>query len=195
LSSLTLAADRNQTSLLYGVAVSPDDDVVPRFCSQCAAAVERIEVGGEPVWRCPRCGHRQHRRQVVGVAVVVVEDDRLLMVKRRYGDRAGAWCIPCGHVGWDEDVREAAVRELEEETGVVAELDGVFDAHTTFHDRNRHHAGIWFRGRRVGGALRAGDDAVDAAFFPLDEIPEPLAYVTDARVIERLRGERLRPED
>jgi hypothetical protein len=36
---------------------------------------------------------------------------------------------------------------------------------------------------------------VDAAFFPLDEIPEPLAYVTDARVIERLRGERLRPED
>jgi ADP-ribose pyrophosphatase YjhB (NUDIX family) len=97
-------------------------------------------------------------------------------------------------VGWDEDVRDAAVRELEEETGIVVELDGVFDAHTTFHDRNRHHAGIWFRGRRVGGALQAGDDAVDAAFFPLDEIPEPLAYVTDARVIERLRRERRRPQ-
>jgi 8-oxo-dGTP diphosphatase len=175
--------------------VPADEDVLPRFCSQCAAPVEQIEVGGEPVWRCSRCGHRQYRRQVVGVAVVVVEDGRLLMVQRRYGDRAGAWCIPCGHVGWDEDVRVAAVRELEEETGLVVELDGVFDAHTTFLDRNRHNAGIWFRGRRAGGSLRAGDDAAAAGFFALDELPEPLAFVTDARVIERLRREpRARPE-
>ena len=56
------------------------------------------------------------------VAVVVVEDGRLLLVQRRYGDRAGSWCIPCGHVGWDEDVRAAAVRELEEETGIPSHL-------------------------------------------------------------------------
>ena len=67
------------------------------------------------------------------------------------------------------------------------ELDGVFDAHTTFHDRNRHNAGIWFSGHRVGGTLRAGDDAVDAAFFALDELPTPLAFDTDERVIEKLR--------
>ena len=96
-----------------------EDDVLPVYCSQCATPVERVEVGGEPVWRCPSCGHRQFRRQIVGVAVVVVEDGRLLMVQRRYGTDAGSWCIPCGHVGWDEDVREAARRELEEETGLA----------------------------------------------------------------------------
>jgi 8-oxo-dGTP diphosphatase len=164
-----------------------EEDVLPLYCSQCAAAVELMEVGGEPVWRCPSCGHRQFRRQIVGVAVVVVEDGRLLMVQRRYGHDAGAWCIPCGHVGWDEDVREAAKRELEEETGLLVELDGVFDAHTTFHDRNRHNAGIWFTGHRVGGTLRAGDDAVDAAFFAFDDLPTPLAFDTDERVIEKLR--------
>jgi 8-oxo-dGTP diphosphatase len=164
-----------------------DVDVLPRFCSQCAARVEVTSVGGEPVWVCPSCGHRQFRRQWVGVAVVVVEDGRLLMVKRRYGDLAGAWCIPCGHVGWDEDVREAAVRELEEETGLVVALDDVFDVHTTFINRNRHNAGIWFRGRRLGGKLRAGDDAAGVGFFPLDDIPRPLAFDTDERVIEKLR--------
>ena len=167
-----------------------EDDVLPVYCSQSATPVERVEVGGEPVWRCPSCGHRQFRRQIVGVAVVVVEDGRLLMVQRRYGTDAGSWCIPCGHVGWDEDVREAARRELEEETGLLVELDGVFDAHTTFHDRNRHNAGIWFTGHRVGGALAARDDAVDAAFFPLDDLPSPLAFDTDERVIARLRQER-----
>jgi ADP-ribose pyrophosphatase YjhB (NUDIX family) len=167
----------------------PDADVLPKFCSQCASAVEAVEVGGEPVWTCARCGHRQYRRQWVGVAVVVVEDGRLLMVKRRYGDLAGSWCIPCGHVGWDEDVREAAVRETEEETGLTVALDGVYDVHTTFHHRNRHNAGIWFRGHRVGGTLRAGDDAIDARFFAFDDLPEPLAFDTDERVISRLRDE------
>jgi 8-oxo-dGTP diphosphatase len=173
-----------------GHLIMSDDDVLPRFCSQCATAVELVDVGGEPVWRCPACGHRQFRRQWVGVAVVVVEEGRVLMVRRRYGDQAGSWCIPCGHVAWDEDVREAAVRELEEETGLVVELDGVYDVHTTFHDRNRHNAGIWFTGRRIGGTLRAGDDASDVGFFPLDDIPQPLAFDTDERVIERLRDEQ-----
>jgi 8-oxo-dGTP diphosphatase len=167
----------------------PDDDVLPQFCSQCASAVEAVEVGGEPVWACPQCGHRQYRRQWVGVAVVVVEDRRLLLVRRRYGDYAGSWCIPCGHVGWDEDVRVAAVRETEEETGLAVELDGVYDVHTNFHNRNRHNAGIWFRGHRVGGALRAGDDAVDAGFFAFDDLPEHLAYETDERVIAKLRDD------
>jgi 8-oxo-dGTP diphosphatase len=170
--------------------MTASEDQLPRFCPMCGSPVRRGEVGGEPVWTCEQCGHRQYRRQWVGVAVVVVEDDGLLMVKRRYGDRAGTWCIPCGHVGWDEDVREAAVREIVEETGLVVELDGVYDVHTTFHSRNRHNAGIWFLGHRVGGELSAGDDAVDARFFALDDIPSELAFDTDQRVIARLRAER-----
>jgi ADP-ribose pyrophosphatase YjhB (NUDIX family) len=164
--------------------------VIPRFCPLCGSPVDERGTSEEPVWVCPACGHRQHRRQIVGVAVVVVEDGRLLLVRRKYGVLAGAWCIPCGHVGWDEDVRDAAVRELEEETGLAVVIDGVFDAHSNFHVPDRHSAGIWFSGHRVGGALRAGDDASDARFFPLDDLPSPLAYETDERVIARLRDVR-----
>jgi ADP-ribose pyrophosphatase YjhB (NUDIX family) len=164
--------------------------VIPRFCSQCGAPVEEHADGAEPVWVCTACGQRHHRRQIVGVAVVVVEGGRILLVQRGYGELAGTWCIPCGHVGWDEDVRAAAVREVEEETGLVVELDTVFDVHSNFHIPDRHSAGIWFAGHRVGGELHAGDDATDAAFFDLDDLPAPLAYETDERVIARLRSER-----
>jgi hypothetical protein len=47
--------------------------------------------------------------------------------------------------------------------------------------------GIWFRGIRVGGELHAGDDAVDARFFPLNLLPD-LAFPTDVLVLDALRG-------
>ena len=51
-----------------------------------------------------------------GVAVVVMDGDQILLGRRRWS-YAGAWCIPCGHVEWDEDIRDAAVREGAEPVG------------------------------------------------------------------------------
>jgi ADP-ribose pyrophosphatase YjhB (NUDIX family) len=44
------------------------------------------------------------------VAVVLVENDQILLV-RRLGSYQGMWCIPCGHVEYDEEIRSAARRE------------------------------------------------------------------------------------
>ncbi len=166
----------------------------PRFCNQCGAPVTAAERHGETAWACA-CGHVQVRRPTVGVAVVVLEDDELLLVRRAFGMKAGEWCIPCGHVGWGEDVREAAVRELAEETGLVIELDGVLDVHSNMWRPERQTVGIWFRGRRVGGRLQAGDDAAEARFVHLDRIGVDvgLAFDTDLLVVDQLRraaGER-----
>jgi 8-oxo-dGTP diphosphatase len=128
----------------------------------------------------------------VDVVIFTLQNSELhvLLVQRKRWPFEGRWAIPGGFINMDETLEQAARRELEEETGLHVELDGVFDVHTTFHDRNRHNAGIWFSGHRVGGTLCAGDDAKAAAFFALDDIPTPLAFETDARVIQRLRDER-----
>jgi len=148
--------------------------------------VARHAVHGEDTWDCPRCGHRQVRRPTVGVAVALVEAGSVLLVRRAYGAKAGEWCIPCGHVGWDEEVRSAAVREVREETGLEVRLGEILEVHTNLWRPARQTVGIWFRGIRTGGVLRAGDDAAEARFFPLDRLPEPLAFPTDRVVLHGL---------
>jgi 8-oxo-dGTP diphosphatase len=164
------------------------DYVVPGFCIACGHGLRAVVVHGEAAWECDDCGHRHFRRPTVGVAVVVVENGKILLVRRGYGAKAGLWCIPCGHVGWDEDVRAAAAREVREETGLVVEVVDVLAAHSNFWRPDRQTVGIWFTGRWADGELRAGDDAVEAGFFDLDDVPE-LAFPTDVLVLDTLRRE------
>jgi hypothetical protein len=62
--------------------------------------------------------------------------------------------------------------------------------HSNFHDVAQHTVGIWFRGRVTAGALRAGDDVDAVGWYHLDALPGPLAFPTDALVVDQLRAER-----
>jgi ADP-ribose pyrophosphatase YjhB (NUDIX family) len=125
----------------------------------------------------------------VGVAVVLVDDADRLLLARRSRSYAGQWCIPCGYVEWDEDVRRAAAREVTEETGLQVAVGDVFAVHSNFHDANQHTVGIWFRGTVLGGKLAPADDVDQVGFYALDALPGPLAFPTDELVVDQLRSE------
>jgi len=157
------------------------------YCPHCAHALETVTVEGEPRRRCPGCGYVHFRNPGVGAAVVVRDEAaRVLLVKRGEGaSRPGRWSVPAGFVDYGEEVRAAAARELLEETGLVAEIGDVIHVASNFHDPEKLTIGIWFACRVVGGELAAGDDATDARFFPLDDLP-PLAFETDAELFHIL---------
>lgn len=121
-------------------------------------------------------------------ALVRDEAGRVLLIKRAPGaSRAGFWAIPAGYVDYGEEVREAAAREMLEETGLEVSVGEPLFVASNFHDPLKLTVGIWFRAEVLGGELRAGDDADDVGFFSLDDLPL-LAFDTDRRLFERLRS-------
>ncbi len=162
------------------------------YCPHCTTELEEVELGDAPRMRCPQCEFVHWRNPGVGAAVIVWDGEgRVLLVRRGpHATRSGLWSVPAGFVTYGEDVRDAAARELREETGLVAKIGEVVHVASNFHDPHKLTVGVWFAGSVTGGTLCAGDDADDAQFFPLDDLP-PLAFETDQGLFERLRRDPL----
>jgi len=143
---------------------------------------------------CPGCGYIWYRNPVPAAGVLVVEDGRILLVKRRYDPRAGAWCLPAGFMEAGEHPEASAVRETLEETGLRVRLTGLFGVYAGFDDPRVRAVLILYTAEREGGELVAGDDALEAAFFPLESPPEDLAFAAHRQAIHELR-ERLAQHD
>lgn len=127
---------------------------------------------------------------LVGVGAIIIEDGRVLLVKRGHPPLAGEWSIPGGVLELGETVREAAAREAREETCLMvepAELLGVYDR-VLRDDAGRilyHFVLIDFLCRPVKGEARAADDADEVHWFTLAET-EDLGLPDDTAEVVRL---------
>ena len=165
-----------------------------QFCPRCGARLETELRQGHERLVCQGCGFTLSPKPAVGVGVILLDDQRVLLGRRSRGRTyKGTWCVPCGYVEWGEEVRDAARRELLEETGLHVEVGSVYAVHSNFHNPNALTVGIWFRGTVIGGTLQAGDDLDMVDYFPLDSLPEPLSFPTDLLVLEQLRQEVMTP--
>jgi len=136
---------------------------------------------------CPSCGFVWYRNPVPAAGVIVVEAGRVLLVKRRWEPRAGSWCLPAGFMEAGETPQQSALRELEEETGIIAQLTGLFGVYAGFDDPRVRAVLILYTGAATGGTLRAGDDAIELAWFPLAELPDDLAFASHRQALSELR--------
>ncbi len=124
------------------------------------------------------------------VAVVVVRKGKVLMVLRGNPPAENTWSLPGGSIELGEEVAEAAVREVREETSLVVEALGpVTCEDAIYRDGGRirfHYVIIYVAARYVSGEVRAGDDARDAGFFSLDELREMRVEKKTMMILEGL---------
>lgn len=111
-------------------------------------------------------------RPEVCVGAIVVDDGRLLLVRRGHGPAAGWWSVPGGRVEPGETLAEAVVRELAEETG----LEGVCERLVGWVERigDDHHFVILDFAVTLLESRQpvAGADAAEAAWVPVEEVSE-----------------------
>ncbi|KPV63817.1 MAG: ADP-ribose pyrophosphatase [Candidatus Bathyarchaeota archaeon BA2] len=121
---------------------------------------------------------REHPTQpIVGVAAVIVQDGKLVLVKRGVEPGKGKWSIPGGCMELGERVRKTAIREAKEECGLDIELvDGTpMDAIDNIIEGENgrlqyHYIILQFLARPVGGTLRPGSDVTEVRWVPLEEV-------------------------
>lgn len=130
---------------------------------------------------CPNCGQKiaSYRNPFPTVDLIIrcVDQrgrDGIVLVERK--NPPLGWALPGGFVDYGETLEEAAKREAMEETGLEVEELQQFHAYSDPKRDPRHHTiTVVFLAKAVG-APKAGDDAKSSRVFPLEEIPQPLAF-------------------
>jgi len=158
------------------------------FCPRCGKPLSVKHLFGTQRPYCPACGYIVFRDPKLAVGALIVEDGQMLLVRRGVVPRKGFWAMPSGFVEYDEQPRPALAREVREETGLEAEIGPVLEV---FPLADHHKKGVFllFQARVTGGELRAGDDVIEARWFPVDDLPwQEMAFPQLREILSKVRS-------
>lgn len=107
---------------------------------------------------------------------VLLEQGKLLLIKRKNDPFQGMWALPGGYVEYGETTEHAIIREMQEETGLLVEIIGLLGVYSDpKRDPRGHTVTIVYNLKRSSGKLIHGDDAAEAQFFDYASLP-PVAF-------------------
>lgn len=115
-------------------------------------------------------------RPLVGVSVLIVQNDNLLLGKRLGSHGAGTWSAPGGHLEFGETWEQCANREVFEETGMVLNKCYFLSATNDLHEEGLHYVTLFLRATSISGTPRnlEPEKCEGWDWFPLRNLPSPL---------------------
>lgn len=160
---------------------------IANFCPRCGHALELQESYGRERPVCPNCNFIFFFDPKVAVLGFIVQNNKVLLVKRAVDPGSGKWACPAGFVEYDEAPEHAVIREVEEETGLITEVKDLMEVFPK-KDEGLADIVIVYKMQIIGGILQAADDAEAVGWFGRNELPELVFYPSIHLVGERWRN-------
>ncbi len=159
-----------------------------KFCPKCGNSLVHKFVKQEQTERlvCENCDFIFYINPIPAVAVILMNDRQVVLVKRKYEPRKGMWSLPAGFMEYGETTEQTAIRETKEETNLNIKITELFGVFPGFDDPRVHVVLIVHRGEIIDGQIKPGDDAEEVKFFPLDELPGDIAFTAHRRILRLL---------
>ncbi len=153
-----------------------------KFCVYCGGPIAKKKE--DLAWRdfCPGCRSFFYDNPLPVVSAIVDVSRQILLVKRDRAPFRGRWCLPTGFAEAGENIEQAVLRELVEETGIRGRIGRLLDVDSY---KSRFYGDLLFLTfvvEKTAGRVAAGDDSAQAKFFPIDRIP-PLAFRSNRRAV------------
>ena len=150
-----------------------------RFCPRCGQKLRFGAVTGEDRDRaaCDACGHIAYvNPRLVVTTIPVTAEGEVVLIRRGIEPGMGAWAQPGGFLEVDETVHEAAIRETEEETGLLVDPGHVIGFYTRLEAAV---VVVAFEAAIVGGVATTTPEALEVRAFPPAELPwDGIAFKT-----------------
>jgi 8-oxo-dGTP diphosphatase len=154
-----------------------------QFCIYCGGQITKKKEDNVLRDCCSECHCFFYDNPLPVVSAIVDDSRQILLVKRDRAPFKGHWCLPTGFAEAGESIEDAALRELQEETGIKGRISRLLDVDSY---KSRFYGDLLFLTfvvEKTGGKLAAGYDSAQARFCPINEIPS-LAFRSNRRALE-----------
>ena len=134
---------------------------------------------------CSYCGRYANRG--LSIDAVIIKDDKVLLIQRGVEPNKGFWGTPGGYVGWDESAEDTVKREVKEETNLDVSSLKLVKVASSPSRHPKQVINIVYLTKVEDGNLKHGDDALDAKWFPINNLPEQLALDHKENIEDTIR--------
>ncbi len=150
-----------------------------KHCLECGGVLSATTLERKVRLRCPACGWVLWEDPKLAVAVLVVRDGSILFGRRGHDPGRGLWSFPAGFVDRGEQLEQAAVREVQEETGLTVRLG---DLVRLWSAEGEPVVLAVYEGELVGGTLQPRGQLTELRWCSPDALP-PLAFPHDYDIL------------
>jgi len=116
-------------------------------------------------------------RPKIGVGVIVIKDNKVLLGKRKNAHGEGSWCFPGGHLEFNEEIEDCAIREVKEETSIEIKniRRGTF-TNDIFKKEGKHYVTLFVIADYSSGKVKVmePEKCEKWEWFKWDKLPKPL---------------------